>query len=102
MTRYIPLTLKRWPYDNKTFLYWSVSTTTTSLLAKEWRKSQTRSRVCELVREMRMGRRYGEEYKKFWEENMWLVIPRIFAHAPPNYINSIKLGKLRHVEMSTL
>ncbi|PWA36022.1 Lipase, class 3 [Artemisia annua] len=62
--------------------------------------------VWELVRGMTMGMAYGPEYKESWESIMLrmigLVIPGLSAHGPPNYINSIRLGTEKQIQMSTL
>ncbi|KAI3759821.1 hypothetical protein L6452_07901 [Arctium lappa] len=112
----------RLPYDNKTFLYkhFGVCLYYNSFFVGQRMEEEPNrnshglwyvipeyvNAVWELVRGLGMGRRYGEEYKESWEgimmRMMGLVIPGVSAHAPPNYINSIRLGKLRHVQMSTL
>ncbi|KAJ9568464.1 hypothetical protein OSB04_004430 [Centaurea solstitialis] len=112
----------RLPYDNKTFLYKHFGVClyyNSFFIGQEMEEEPNRNyygmwylipeyvnAVWELVRGMGMGRRYGADYKESWEgivmRMMGLVIPGISAHAPPNYINSIRLGKLRHVQMSTL
>ncbi|XP_024970688.1 uncharacterized protein LOC112509779 isoform X1 [Cynara cardunculus var. scolymus] len=112
----------RLPYDNKTFLYkhFGVCLYYNSFFVGQKVEEEPNrnyyglwylipeyvNAVWELMRGLGMGRRYGAEYKESWEgimmRIMGLVIPGVSAHAPPNYINSIRLGKLRHIQMSTL
>lgn len=112
----------RLPYDNKSFLYkhFGVCLYYNSFFVGQKVEEEPNrnyyglwylipeyvNAVWELVRGLGMGMRYGAEYKESWEgimmRMMGLVIPGISAHAPPNYINSIRLGKLRHIQMSTL
>ncbi|KAL8263846.1 hypothetical protein R6Q59_021976 [Mikania micrantha] len=102
----------RLPYDDKTFLYkhFGVCLYYDSLFVEQQVDEEPNKNylglwylipeyvnaVWELVRGMTMGMRYGTEYKESWEGIMMriigLVIPGLSAHAPPNYINSIRLG----------
>ncbi|KAL8196253.1 hypothetical protein R6Q57_025253 [Mikania cordata] len=102
----------RLPYDDKTFLYkhFGVCLYYNSLFVEQQVDEEPNKNylglwylipeyanaVWELVRGLTMGMRYGTEYKESWEGIMMriigLVIPGLSAHAPPNYINSIRLG----------
>ncbi|KAK1419016.1 hypothetical protein QVD17_28172 [Tagetes erecta] len=102
----------RLPYDNKTFLYkhFGVCLYYDSLYVEQKVDEEPNrnyfglwylipeyvNAVWELVRGMTMGMRYGAEYKESWEgitmRIIGLVVPGVSAHAPPNYLNSIRLG----------
>ncbi|XP_071731972.1 triacylglycerol lipase OBL1 [Rutidosis leptorrhynchoides] len=102
----------RLPYDNKTFLYkhFGLCLYYDSLFVEQKVDEEPNrnyyellylipeyvNAVWELMRGMMMGMIYGEEYKETWVgimmRVMGLAIPGLSAHAPPNYINSIRLG----------
>ncbi|KAI3727396.1 hypothetical protein L1987_67210 [Smallanthus sonchifolius] len=107
----------RLPYDDKTFLYkhFGVCLYYDSLFVEQKVDEEPNrnywglwylipvylNAVWELVRGVAMGMIYGPEYKESWEgivmRIIGLAIPGVSAHAPPNYINSIRLGTQRHV-----
>ncbi|KAJ0074748.1 hypothetical protein Patl1_33878 [Pistacia atlantica] len=62
--------------------------------------------VWELIRSLTMGYTYGPEYKEGWFSILLrilgLALPGISAHCPTNYVNSVRLGKERVVQMSSL
>lgn len=59
--------------------------------------------VWELVRSLTSGYMYGPEYKESWESFLLrmvgLAIPGLAAHSPVEYVNSIRLGRRRGLEM---
>lgn len=61
--------------------------------------------VWELIRSLTMGYTHGQEYKEGWFSILLrilgLVLPGISAHCPINYVNSVRLGKERVVQMSS-
>lgn len=62
--------------------------------------------VWELFQSLTMRYTYGAEYKEGWFCTLvritGLVLPGISSHCPPNYVNSIRLGRERNVQMSAL
>lgn len=62
--------------------------------------------VWELVRSLMMGCAYGPDYKESWESfvlrMVGLAIPGLSAHSPVDYVNSIRLGRRRSVEMMSM
>ncbi|CAH1422934.1 unnamed protein product [Lactuca virosa] len=112
----------RLPYDNKTFLYkhFGVCLYYDSLFVKQKVDEEPNrndyglwylipehlNAVWELARGMTMGMAYGPEYKESWEgivmRLIGLAIPGLSAHGPPNYVNSIRLGTEKHIQMSNL
>lgn len=112
----------RLPYDNKTFLYkhfgvclYYDSFFHQQIVDEEPNKNyyglfylvpEYVNAVWELVRGMTMGMTHGRDYKESWEcivmRIIGLAIPGLSAHAPPNYINSIRLGTMqKHIHMPT-
>lgn len=111
----------RLPYDDKTFLYkhFGVCLYYNSCFIEQkvveepnrnyfgWRflLPEYLNAVWELVRSLTMGYIHGPEYKESWEgvllRALGLVLPGISAHGPTNYINSIRLGRERTIQMST-
>ncbi|KAK0595758.1 hypothetical protein LWI29_009727 [Acer saccharum] len=61
--------------------------------------------VWELIRSFTMGYKYGPEYEEGWfsvlMRIMGLVLPGVSAHSPTDYVNSMRLGKKRIVQMSS-
>ncbi|KAK2654646.1 hypothetical protein Ddye_014502 [Dipteronia dyeriana] len=61
--------------------------------------------VWELIRSITMGYKYGPEYEEGWfsilMRIMGLVLPGVSAHSPTDYVNSMRLGKERVVQMSS-
>lgn len=53
----------------------------------------------ELIRSLIMGHMYGAEYKEGWLSILLrivgLALPGISAHSPTDYVNSIRLGRMR-------
>lgn len=60
----------------------------------------------ELLRTVGMGYVYGPDYKESWESILLRIVglgmPGLSAHSPVDYINSIRLGRMRCVEMMSL
>ena len=61
--------------------------------------------VWELIRSLIMGYTLGPEYKEGWFSILFrvlgLAMPGVAAHCPTNYIDSVRLGKLRVIRMSS-
>lgn len=61
--------------------------------------------VWELIRSFAMGYTRGPEYREGWFATLFRVIglalPGISAHCPMDYINSVRLGRVRSVQMSS-
>lgn len=61
--------------------------------------------VWELIRGLTMGYTCGPEYREGWFSILLriigLVAPGLSAHSPTNYINSVRLGKNRVIQMSS-
>ncbi|KAF5733460.1 putative Triacylglycerol lipase [Tripterygium wilfordii] len=59
----------------------------------------------ELIRSLTMGYTHGPEYKEGWFSILvrfvGLVVPGIAAHCPTDYVNTMRLGKKRVVQMSS-
>ncbi|KAL8055987.1 hypothetical protein ABFX02_04G090500 [Erythranthe guttata] len=111
----------RLPYDDKTFLYkhFGVCIYYNSLYIERkveeepnrnyfgWRFliPEYLNSVWELVRSFVTGYVYGSEYRESWESFMLrvvgLAIPGLSDHSPVDYVNSIRLGRRRSVEMTS-
>ncbi|KAJ6342397.1 hypothetical protein OIU78_010343 [Salix suchowensis] len=111
----------RLPYDDKTFLYkhFGVCLYYNSLYIE--RKvdeepdpnffglrnitSAYLNAIWELIRSSIIGYTHGPEYKESWFMMLaritGLALPGIAAHCPTNYVNSVRLGKERAVQMSS-
>ncbi|KAJ6427210.1 hypothetical protein OIU84_022747 [Salix udensis] len=111
----------RLPYDDKTFLYkhFGVCLYYNSLYIE--RKvdeepdpnffglrnitSAYLNAIWELIRSSIIGYTDGPEYKESWFMMLaritGLALPGIAAHCPTNYVNSVRLGKERAVQMSS-
>jgi hypothetical protein len=61
--------------------------------------------IWELIRSFIIGYTHGREYKESWfmvlVRIMGLALPGIAAHCPTDYVNSVRLGKERVVQMSS-
>ncbi|XP_021819949.1 uncharacterized protein LOC110761708 [Prunus avium] len=61
--------------------------------------------VWELIRGLTMGYTYGSEYREGWFSILLriigLVAPGVSAHCPTNYVDLVRLGKERIVQMSS-
>lgn len=111
----------RLPYDDKTFLFkhFGVCLYYDSLY-NEQRVEEEPNRnyfgmrylipvylnaVWELIRGLTMGYTCGPEYREGWFSILLritgLVAPGLSAHSPTNYINSVRLGKDRVIQMSS-
>lgn len=59
----------------------------------------------ELIRSLTMGYTHGPEYKEGWlsifVRIIGLVLPGVAAHCPTDYVNSVRLGKERAIQMSS-
>ncbi|KAM1016651.1 hypothetical protein ACFX2A_047296 [Malus domestica] len=109
----------RLPYDDKTFLFkhFGVCLYYDSLY-NEQRVEEEPNRnyfgmryliavylnaVWELIRGLTMGYTHGPEYREGWFSILLriigLVAPGLSAHSPTNYINSVRLGKDRVIQM---
>ncbi|KAM1113422.1 hypothetical protein ACFX2B_045543 [Malus domestica] len=109
----------RLPYDDKTFLFkhFGVCLYYDSLY-NEQRVEEEPNRnyfgmryliavylnaVWELIRGLTMGYTHGPEYIEGWFSILLriigLVAPGLSAHSPTNYINSVRLGKNRVIQM---
>ncbi|XVE51766.1 hypothetical protein DITRI_Ditri02bG0067200 [Diplodiscus trichospermus] len=111
----------RLPYDDKTFLYkhfgvclYYDSCFNEKRMDEEPNKNYFGLRhlipehltaVWELIRSLIMGYILGPEYKEGWFSICFrvlgLAMPGIAAHCPTNYVNSVRLGKSRFIQMST-
>ncbi|KAJ4844088.1 hypothetical protein Tsubulata_027518 [Turnera subulata] len=60
----------------------------------------------ELIRSLTMGYTHGPEYKEGWfsilARIIGLALPGVSAHCPTDYVNSVRLGRERGVQMSPL
>lgn len=60
----------------------------------------------ELIRSFIMDSMYGTEYMEGWLSVVLrvvgLILPGISAHNPTNYVNSIRLGRMNAMEISSL
>ncbi|GFQ08136.1 lipase [Phtheirospermum japonicum] len=112
----------RLPYDNKTFLYkhFGVCLYYNSLYVEQnvdeepnrnyfgWRFliPEYVNSVWELLRSLVMGYICGPDYKECWESLMLriigLAIPGLSDHSPVDYVNSVRLGRRRSLEMMSL
>ncbi|CAN6701372.1 unnamed protein product [Malus baccata var. baccata] len=109
----------RLPYDDKTFLFkhFGVCLYYDSLY-NEQRVEEEPNRnyfgmryliavylnaVWELIRGLTMGYTHGPEYREGWFSILLriigLVAPGLSAHSPTNYINSVRLGNDRVIQM---
>jgi hypothetical protein len=61
--------------------------------------------IWELTRALAMGYTHGPEYKEGWFSILLRVIglalPGIAAHCPTDYVNSVRLGRERSMQMSS-
>ncbi|KAL5583341.1 hypothetical protein UlMin_015783 [Ulmus minor] len=112
----------RIPYDDKTFLYkhFGVCLYYNSLYFEQNMKEEPNKNyftlrnavpmhlnaVWELIRSLLMKYLYGPEYKEGWFCIMGRVIglayPGLSAHFATDYVNSVRLGKKRTIQMSSL
>ncbi|KAI3463181.1 hypothetical protein Pfo_019844 [Paulownia fortunei] len=112
----------RLPYDDKTFLYKHFGTCiyynslyieqnvdeepNRNYFGLQYLMPEYLNSVWELLRSFIMGYMYGPDYKECWESFLLrivgLTIPGLSAHSPVDYINSIRLGRRRSVEMMSL
>ncbi|KAG8367096.1 hypothetical protein BUALT_Bualt16G0037100 [Buddleja alternifolia] len=112
----------RLPYDNKTFLYkhFGVCLYYNSLYIEQNVDEEPNpnyfgyrflipeylNAMWELVRSLTMRYMYGPGYKECWESFMLrmvgLAIPGLADHSPVDYVNSVRLGRTRSVEMISL
>ncbi|PIM99471.1 putative lipase [Handroanthus impetiginosus] len=112
----------RLPYDDKTFLYkhFGICLYYNSLYIEQKVVEEPNpnyfglryvipkylNSMWELLRSLVMGYIYGPDYKESWESFtlriVGLVIPGLSAHSSVNYVNSVRLGKMRSVEMMSL
>jgi hypothetical protein len=62
--------------------------------------------IWELIRALTMGYTHGPEYKEGWFSILLRVIglalPGISAHCPNDYVNSVRLGRERIMQTSSL
>ncbi|KAK2969987.1 hypothetical protein RJ640_008327 [Escallonia rubra] len=112
----------RLPYDDKTFLYKHFGTCLYfNSLYIEQKVNEEPNRnyfgilylipdylnaAWELIRSFAMGYMHGPEYKESWESILLrivgLAVPGLSAHSPTDYINSVRLGRERTIQMSSL
>ncbi|KAM7480675.1 hypothetical protein LguiA_028888 [Lonicera macranthoides] len=112
----------RLPYDNQTFLYKHVgvclyynSFYVEQKVPEEPNRNYFGLRflipeyvnaVWELIRSFIMGYIRGPEYEECWLlillRIVGLAIPGISAHSPMDYVNSVRLGRERTIQMSSL
>ena len=61
--------------------------------------------VWELIRSFIMGYVYGPEYEEGWFATLvrliGLALPGVSAHSPADYVNSVRLGRERSIQMSS-
>lgn len=59
----------------------------------------------ELIRSLTMGYTHGPQYKEGWfsifARILGLAFPGVSAHCPTDYVNSVRLGKERTIQMSS-
>ncbi|KAK4267117.1 hypothetical protein QN277_023944 [Acacia crassicarpa] len=111
----------RLPYDDKTFLYkhFGVCLYYNSFYIEQKVNEEPNKNLFglryfipehlnaawELMRSLVMGYIYGPDYKEGWfsifARVLGLALPGISAHSPTNYVNSIRLGKDRTIQMSS-
>ncbi|XVF27168.1 hypothetical protein REPUB_Repub14bG0083300 [Reevesia pubescens] len=111
----------RLPYDDKTFLYkhfgmclYYNSSYIEQRMDEEPNKNyfgithmipEHLNAVWELIRSLTMGYTHGPEYKEGWFSIflrvLGLAMPGIAAHCPTDYVNSVRLGKLCAIQMSS-
>ncbi|KAH6758155.1 alpha/beta-Hydrolases superfamily protein [Perilla frutescens var. frutescens] len=112
----------RLPYDNKTFLYKHFGNClyyNSRYIEKKVDEEPNRNyfgllylipeytnAAWELLRSLIMEYVYGPDYKESWESFLLrlvgLVIPGLSAHSPVDYVNSIRLGTRRSIEMRSM
>ncbi|KAL0325766.1 UNVERIFIED_CONTAM: Lipase [Sesamum radiatum] len=105
----------RLPYDDKTFLYkhFGVCLYYNSLYIEQNVNEEPNrnyfglrylipahvNAVWELLRSAAMGYVYGPDYKESWESILLRIVglgmPGLSAHSPVNYVNSIRLRRMR-------
>ncbi|XP_060172969.1 triacylglycerol lipase OBL1 [Lycium barbarum] len=111
----------RLPYDDKTFLYkhFGICMYYNSLYIEQKVDEEPNMNFFglrfvlpvylnagwEFIRSFTMGYIYGTEYKESWESVLLrmvgLVFPGISAHSPVDYVNSVRLGRERSIQMSS-
>ncbi|KDP40613.1 hypothetical protein JCGZ_24612 [Jatropha curcas] len=111
----------RLPYDDKTFLYkhFGVCLYCDSFYNEQKMDEEPDpnffglryiiplylNAIWELIRSFIMGYMYGPEYKEGWFSllfrAMGLAFPGIVDHSPVNYVNSVRLGRDRLLQMSS-
>lgn len=111
----------RLPYDDKTFLYkhfgvclFCNSCYIEQTVDEEPNKNffglrylipEHLNALWELIRSLTMGYTHGPEYKEGWfsifVRIMGLAFPGVSAHCPTDYVNSVRLGKERTIQMSS-
>ncbi|CAA3006777.1 uncharacterized protein LOC105166112 [Olea europaea subsp. europaea] len=108
----------RLPYDDKTFLYkhFGICLYYNSLYVEQKVDEEPNKNyfawqylipdylnaIWELFRSFIISYLYGPEYKESWESILLriigLAIPGLSAHSPVDYVNSVRLGRMRSVE----
>ncbi|MCE3215680.1 Triacylglycerol lipase obl1 [Datura stramonium] len=111
----------RLPYDDKTFLYKHFGNCmyyNSLYIEQEVHEEPNRNFFglrfvlpiylnagWEFIRSFIMGYIYGSEYNESWESVLFrmigLFLPGISAHSPVDYVNSVRLGRKRSVQMSS-
>ncbi|KAJ7011459.1 triacylglycerol lipase OBL1 [Populus alba] len=112
----------RLPYDDKTFLYkhFGVCLYYNSLYIEQKVHEEPDpnlyglrnvisahlNAIWELIRSFIIGYSHGREYKENWfmvlVRIIGLALPGISDHCPTDYVNSVRLGKKRVVQMSSI
>lgn len=112
----------RLPYDDKTFLYkhFGVCLYYNSLYIEQKVHEEPDpnlyglrnvisahlNAIWELIRSFIIGYSHGREYKESWfmvlVRIIGLALPGISDHCPTDYVNSVRLGKKRVVQMSSI
>ncbi|KAM7471927.1 hypothetical protein LguiA_010110 [Lonicera macranthoides] len=111
----------RMPYDDKTFLYkhFGVCLYYNSLYIQQKVDEEPNRNYFgilyvipdymnagwELIRSFMLGYIHGAEYKEGWLSIMFrmvgLAIPGLSAHCPTDYVNSVRLGRMRNFHTSS-
>ncbi|XP_009608475.1 triacylglycerol lipase OBL1-like isoform X1 [Nicotiana tomentosiformis] len=111
----------RLPYDDKTFLYkhFGICMYYNSLYIEQKVDEEPNRNFFglrfvlpvylnagwEFIRSFTNGYIYGSEYKESWDSVLLrfvgLFVPGISAHSPVDYVNSIRLGRERSIQMSS-
>ncbi|KAI3455692.1 hypothetical protein Pfo_012355 [Paulownia fortunei] len=112
----------RLPYDDKTFLYkhFGICLYYNSLYVEQKVDEEPNRNyfglrylipehlnvVWELFRSLTIGNMYGPGYKECWESFLLrivgLALPGVSAHSPVEYVNSVRLGRMRSDEIMSL